>query len=412
MRNTVLGAFGVSLVFTTAALLVGYSLVSKGLVKLPSVGAARHAAAAPAPEMKKIFVAGVLSGVHVVDLKTGRQLKKIDTGVLPHNFALSKDSKRLYVTNVGSQSVSEIDTETLAHIKDILVGEIPDNPSHRKVAPEKLKAATSCVGCHYFTAMGTLPNAIAWAPDEKHLLVNETLGRSLTVLDPESGKTVERHRFELPTPSFPANFVVHPDSKELWVLHRFEAETYKEKSSKPTGRTATMNDFSHDPPAGQKTSWVTVHSPDLKTELARIKMDWAVPFGAVFSPDGRWLYVAYRSSDQIAVFDTHAKKFVRSFKAGVAPTGLALTPDGKTLYVTCHFSVPAIVQAIDVRSGEIIVSMGIPPSPSLVVQDRRSGFIYVTVTGYNAILEIDPVSQRLVRELTAGHQPLDLVLTP
>lgn len=52
-----------------------------------------------------------------------------------------------------------------------------------------------------------------------------------------------------------------------------------------------------------------------------------------------------------------------------------------------------------------------PPSPSIVVEDPATGLIYVTATGSNMVLEIDPRKPALLRKLPAGHQPLDVLLT-
>lgn len=357
----------------------------------------------------KMYVVGVLSGIEAVDLATGKSIKRIRTGVLPHNMVTSADGKRVYVTNVGSQSISVIDTASDRKVKDLLVGEIPANAAHAKLPPGRLKAATSCFECHPKVAIGSLPNAITWSGDNKHLLVNEFRDRTVTWLDVETGKTVARKRFELPTPSSPANMAVHPKNHEVWVLHRFEKHEYAQKGKGAIGAEG-KDDFTHDPPAGQHISWVTVHDPKMKRELARIQMKLAVPYGAVFSPDGSRLYVAYRSSNQIAVFDTRKRRLERTFTTSVAPTGLALSADGRELYVTCVFSSPAVVQVLDTATGATKVSLGVPPSPSLLRFDPKSGHLFVTATGYNAVLEIDPKRQQLLRELPSGHQPLDLVI--
>ena len=85
------------------------------LAEIARIGAeARKAtgAEARAPNAAtKLFVVGVLSGVHVVDLKSGREIARFKTGHIPHNLALSPDGRYVYVTNVGSQSVSVIDAK-------------------------------------------------------------------------------------------------------------------------------------------------------------------------------------------------------------------------------------------------------------------------------------------------------------
>jgi YVTN family beta-propeller protein len=374
---------------------------------------------------RKLFVVGVLSGVHAVDLATGKGGPGIVTGILPHNLALAPDGKRIWVSNVGSQSVSAIDVATERKVQDILVGEMPDNPAHRKLEPARMARATSCYECHDQFAIGSLPNALAFDPSGRYLMVNELRRRSVTWLDVSAGKTVRAVTFpDLPPQAAPANMVVHPRSGEIWVLHRFEPEdkTYDPHAKGERGPAGAPHasgglpasrkeDFQHDAPLGVKRSWVTVHDRTMAQRLATIEMSHTVPFDGVFSRDGRFLYVGYRSTNQIAVFDTATRTVARWIETGSAPTGLSLSPDGERLYVTCLHSKPPVVQVIDATRGVVEASLGVHPSPSLVVTDRATGRIYVTATGYNAVLEIDPVSKRLLRELPAGHQPLALMLT-
>jgi YVTN family beta-propeller protein len=359
---------------------------------------------------QKLWVTSVLQGVTVIDLKTGRRKETIETGLLPHNLLLAPDGKHVYVTNVGSQAISELDVETEKKTRDLLVGTIPDNEYHRKLDPQVLAKASSCYECHHKRAVGSLPNALAWDGEQRQLIVNEVRKRAVTWVDVASGKTTKTIPFEdsLPDPSTPANILVNPRTKEIWVLHRFEKADYKKPGS--LGAHG-MSDFSHDPPAGQHRSWVTVHDPKMDKELARIPMEWAVPFAGEFSPDGRWLYAAYRSSNKIAVFDVANRKLSRVIETSVAPTGLALSTDGTEMYVSCLFSSPSVVQVIDVATGKIKISLGVPPSPSLVINDPFSNLIYASCTGFNVILEIDPHKPALVRQLAAGHQPLAMVLS-
>lgn len=389
------------------------------LVGLVGVGVALQQAgvldAKPLAPLKKIFVVGVLSGVHAIDVQTGKIGPGIDTGILPHNLSLSRDGKRLFVSNVGSQSVSVIDVATEKKIQDILVGEVPDNGAHRKVGHARMAQARSCFECHQKNAVGTLPNALSWDPSGQYLMVNAIRERSVTFLDPAQGKSIRSVKFpDLPTPSSPANMVVHPKTGEIWVLHRYEGVEEGMGSAKEEHRPMRAErkaDFGHDAPLGQRVSWVTVHDAKMERTLARIKMDMAIPFDGVFSQDGRWLYVGYRSAERIVVFDTKEKKVARQIPTGTSPTGLAMSADRRKLYVTCLHSKPPVVQIIDAESGDIEASLQVPPSPSLVVTDPATGLIYVTITGYNAVLEIDPVNKTLVRQFPAGHQPLALVLT-
>lgn len=377
---------------------------------LSVAGTALAATHSPQPE-GKAFVTGVLSGVEVDNLATGKQIKHLDTGLVPHNLLVSKDGKRVYVTNVGSQSVSEIDVATLRKIKDILIGPIPRNKYHDKLGPKAFAGVTSCYGCHSQTAVGSEPVNLAWAADGKTLLVTEARGHAVALVDTHAGKVLREVRTALPIPNIPSAVAVDPVSHDNWVLYSFNPPDFKQGTGH-TIKTALMDqNFSHLPALGQHDSFVVVYDAGMRHELKRLRMPWANPFGTAFSPDGRWLYVSYRSSNKIAVFDRHTLKLARTFDVGISPVGIALSPDGRWLYVSCLFAHPAIEQVVDTRTGAIKVSMGVPPSPSRVAVDPRTGYLYVTATGTNKLLEIDPVKEQLLRMLPAGSQPLDCVLT-
>ncbi|HEY9722003.1 MAG TPA: YncE family protein [Oscillatoriaceae cyanobacterium] len=357
-----------------------------------------------------VFITGVLSGVQADSLKTGKLLKRFDTGDLPHNLLLSPDGKKVYVTNVGSESVSEIDVRTLTKTKDIRVGAVPRNAYHDKLGAAAYDANT-CYGCHKARAVGTEPVAMAWAGDRR-LLVTESHGRKLAVLDPAAGALVREVDFHLPGWSSPSNVAVDPNNHDVWVLHSFLPPDPKPGVGHTVEEAIMNREFSHAPPLGQHRSYVTVYDPSLHHELKRLSVPWSIPFGAVFSPDARRLYVAYRSSDVIAVFDTRAMRLERTFKVASSPVGIALSKDGRQLYVPCLFQHPAVEQIVDTRTGAVLVSMEVPPSPSRTTVDPRTGYLYVTATGTNKLLEIDPIKQELLRMLPAGLQPLDSVVTP
>lgn len=359
--------------------------------------------ALPAEPAGKVWVASVLSGVHVSDVKTGKGIAKFDTGIIPHMMLLSPDKKRLLVSHIGSQSIAVFDTASVRKVKDLLVGEVPDNAAHRKVGAARMARAGSCYECHKVVPTGTAPNAMAYTPDGSALMVSETKNRAVVWIDPENGKALKRHVYDIPDRVTPAHIMVHPRTQEIWVFHRFE-DFLGDRFAKahPTKKAY----------AGQHKSWITVHTPTFDRELARVEVDWEVPSTGAFSPDGNLLYVSYRSSNRIGVFDTQSKRLLKSYQTAEAPTGLLLSADGNELYVACPFSSPAVVQVFDALTGELKVSMGVPPSPLMLAQDPATRHLFVTTAGYNAVLEIDLAKESIVRQFSAGHQPLDLVLTP
>lgn len=377
-------------------------LISFGV--LAGLGLAAGAALGLRPEPPKptgkLYVSHVLGGVQTRDAATGKLIADTRTGLIPHALLLSPDRSRLYVSNIGSQSVSVLDAETGLKLKDLLVGELPDNAAHRK---RGLKQASTCYDCHQTRSVGTSPNAMAWTPDEKQLMVTETKLRAIAWLDPDTGATIRRHAFDLPGRVTPAHLLVHPDTREIWVFHRFE-DFLKDKTAQ-----AHPVQPAH---GGQHPSWITVHAPDFSRELARMEMKWEVPSDTALSPDGKRLYVSFRSSNMIGVFDARERRLIDQFEVGTTPTGLAVSRDGAELYTACTFSTPPVVQVIDARTGAIKVSLGLPPSPLMLALDPATGHVFGTFSGSNVVIELDPATERIVREYPAGHQPLGIALAP
>src|SRR5262249_24937544 len=61
------------------------------------------------------------------DAKTGAIKGRVRVGVSPYELALSKDGRRLFVSNWGDKSVSVVDAQSLKVIKTIPVGFNPND---------------------------------------------------------------------------------------------------------------------------------------------------------------------------------------------------------------------------------------------------------------------------------------------
>ena len=70
--------------------------------------------------------------------------------------------------------------------------------------------------------------------------------------------------------------------------------------------------------------------------LATVKTEDKNPEHAVFSPDGRWLYVSAEDASQIDVVDVGERRQMASIPVARRPRGIAFTPDGKRAYVACE----------------------------------------------------------------------------
>lgn len=121
--------------------------------------------------------------VGVVDLKAGRQIAEIETGLHPADVEMSADGKTLFVANANSDTVSIIDTEKRAVRETINVR--PD---------EKL-------------LFGSASNALALSKDSQTLYVANGGNNAVAVVD--LSESPAKVRGFIPTGWYPGAVVVH-----------------------------------------------------------------------------------------------------------------------------------------------------------------------------------------------------------
>jgi DNA-binding beta-propeller fold protein YncE len=155
-----------------------------------------------------------------------------------------------------------------------------------------------------------------------------------------------------------------------------------------------------------------VYEPGFQKVKAQIRVEFAVPYQGIFSADGRELYVTYRSTNKVAVIDTEKLQFQRAYDTDESPIGMVLAPDDDTLMVACFYQTPGSVVFLDRHTGKLKHRLEVPSSPSLLRKHPVNGLVYLSVSGDNRIVEIDPRVPKVLRVLDAGAFPVDLELVP
>ena len=242
-----------------------------------------------APEGKRLVA--VLSGwreqgIQVVDLESKKVLQTIPQEAAFYGVAFSADGKELYVSGGNEDLIYAYSwsngTATLN--KEIILGQ---------KKPDK-------TGSRY-------PAGIAVSTKGNLLYVAENVGDALAVVDPSSGRVVQRFS----TDHYPYAVQVAPDGGvyvSAWGSNTISIfRAFADGTLSNAGRLVV----------GPRPSAVTM------------------------SPDGSRLFVALASTDQIAIVDTHAKKVLRYLQdqapgapsEGSTPNALALSHDAARLYV-------------------------------------------------------------------------------
>src|SRR5438132_5214105 len=250
----------------------------------------------------------------------------------------------LFITNTKSESAAVIDTATLE-----VVGTIPLGRGK--------------------------PNRIVFHPDGRTAWVVYDKGRDLGVIDAEARKLVTRVRIG----GNPYNLAFTPDGRHLLVL-----------------------DWSSD------TSTDEVIFYDLKAE----KIDGRVavstwPAHAIFSRDGKLLYVSGETAGDVTMIDVAQRTVVgRLVHGGGDAMGLAPTADGKTLYAAAGEN-KAILK-IDTGSHKIVGEIPLPGIVHEATLTLDGQFLYATLRKANKLVVVRTADDKIVAVLPQKGYP-DLV---
>ena len=250
----------------------------------------------------------------------------------------------LFVTNTKSDSASIIDTDTLETVGTIPLGQ-------------------------------GKPNRIVFHPDGRTAWVVYDKSHDLGVIDAEARKLIKRVRIG----GNPYNLAFTPDGSHLLVL-----------------------DWSSD------TSSDEVIFYDLKAEKIDGRVDVSTwPAHAIFSRDGKLLYVSGETAGDVTVIDVAQRTVVgRIVHGGGDAMGLALTADGKTLYAAAgeNKAILKIDTATNKAVGEIPLP-GIVHEATLTLDGK---YLYTTLRKINKIVVVRTSDDKIVASIPQKGYP-DLV---
>jgi YVTN family beta-propeller protein len=240
-------------------------------------------------------------GIGVLDVATKKLIAKLNAGSDPEEFDLSKDGRRIYISNEDTKtaSVIGIGSAKLEHI--IPVGQEPEGVT---TTPDGKQFFVTCeaggdiyvVDTASYSAVAHFkvngrPRSVAFlTAGGIGFIPSESVGE-LNVIDAVNAKVVKT--VVLPAGSRPMRVILSPDQKRLYVSN---------------GRAGTI-------------SVLDSHSYEM---LDTIKVGTR-PWGIGVSPDGKFLFTANGASNDVSVVDLKTNQEVRRIKAGSSPWGIAVT---------------------------------------------------------------------------------------
>src|SRR5436853_5875624 len=240
-----------------------------------SLGLGLTAAGAPPQARPYIAVIEKIAGAVGFYDESGGQLGQVKVGSFPHEAVLSRDGRRLYVSDngvlwmtedkLGANTISVVDIRAMKKVDQIDLGRF-----HR-------------------------PHGIALAPGSNQLLVTTERPFGLILVDPAAQKVIREFdvkgkspHMAMPAPSGDWVFVSHVDSDNVAAIQ-------------------------------------------LQSGAVKLTATGAHPQGGVFSPRGDRLYVATADGNAISIIDVKEQTMTGAIATGKGPARIAITPDGKTL---------------------------------------------------------------------------------
>ena len=296
----------------------------------------------------------------------------------------------LYVTNTKSESASIIDTDTLEVVGTIQLGQ-------------------------------GKPNRIVFHPDGKTAWVVYDKSHDLGVIDAESKKLLRRVKIG----GNPYNLAFTPDGRYLLVLDwssdtsNDEVIFYDLKEQKIDGRVEVSTwpahaIFSRDGKllyvSGETAGDVTVIDVALRKAVGRVIHGGGDAMGLALPADGKVLYAAAGENKMIVKIDTATNKSVGEIPLPGIVHEATLTLDGKYLYTTLRKANKIVVVSVaDNRIVKVIPQQGYP---DLVTMEPSGRYALVTNRYADLVAVIDLSTQAQVRTIPVGKAPHGMALRP
>ncbi|MGW3041744.1 IPT/TIG domain-containing protein [Kitasatospora sp. NPDC001159] len=286
----------------------------------------------------------------------------------PLGVAITPNGAKALVTNNGNNTLAFIDTatSTVSTFSDPSFNspfEVAVNPAgtrayvanHGGSTVTVIDLTTAMPNVIATPAVGTQPNGVAVNPNGAQVYVTNTGSNNVTVLDPNGvvlGTTTAGT-----VGAGPIGVAFNPAGTVAYVANN-------------GGGSLTVLDATVTPP----TQITTVGGLSL-------------PAGVAVSPDGTRAYVVNFGADTLSVIDTAGNSLITSLAVGHHPSRVALTPDGNFAYVTDNNdgNPPGTVSVLQVRP--IVTSIS-PLSGSTLggtpITITGSGFTGATAVTLNA----------------------------
>ncbi|MEM7223067.1 MAG: YncE family protein [Pseudomonadota bacterium] len=291
--------------------------------------------------------------VSFIDLESGTEVLRPQTGGSPHEVALSPDGKTAVVVSyledgyIGEElnlfdvaTATRSDTVTISpHLAPHGIAWIGTTDSVIVTTEETRDVIRVDVGQAKVTGAATTDqigsHLLALSPDSKTAYVTSRGSDTLSVIDVETMDL----KTTLAAGEGPEAVDVSPDGKSLWVgnnrskdIYVFDTDTMKRSARIDVGflpiRVRFHPDGAHVAVADLRQDRIVVYDAKSHAQVADIDLSKAgaeTPASLLFAPDGSSLFVGAQSSGNVVEIDAGTWEITRVLGAGDGADGLAFS---------------------------------------------------------------------------------------
>ncbi|QTD56688.1 YncE family protein [Parasphingorhabdus cellanae] len=277
-----------------------------------------------------------------IDLKTGREVARRDTGKNPHEVAISPNGRLAAIVSYGAEHIDIFDIAAREKIETIAL------------TPNKS------------------PHGIVWL-DDGRIIASTEGSDSIAIVSPPKGESQTREISQISTGQKGSHMVVVTPDKSRAFVSNMQSGTV---SVLDLNNNRKITDL----PAGTE------------------------PEGLAITPDGKTIWVADRRGDSLRIFDTRTFEELAILKTGKFPIRVAISPDGRTA-VTSNYADGALgLFDVETRKskGGITISGTVKAGQVTILFSPDGKRLYAAETGLNRIAEIDMVEGELIGRLAGG----------
>jgi YVTN family beta-propeller protein len=259
---------------------------------------------------------------------------------------------------------------------------------------------------HY---IGREPHHLLETPDDRSVVVADSVGNQLIFLNPQDGSIQER-RARI---SDPYQIGFSPDGKwfvtnsnRLDRVDLYQAGDFSLVKRLELPKTPSHLAFDH----GSSVVFVTLQGSnllaaiDLKTQEVRWQLPVGKqPAGVLMTPDDKFLLVGVMGEDLVAVVDWRRAEVIKRLPTGKGAHNFLPMGDGRRVLVSNRAA--NSISVIDTQSLSVETTFAVPGGPDCMELSKDGKELWITSRWIRQVSVIDMQTKKLVHSIPVGRSP-------